>query len=271
MGFLPCYFPCLSEESPNWTQEHLAHTWCRCSCARCQPIGCVVQLHLLCWKLKWQQVPWRRNSKTISKKELDRHYLCFIQTPYAFWLILLKFRFLLMSYALLVTWGAVLAALSGHTGSPNTQKIQGDRNNSAPVLVSAPLFKEEQEKHVESPTKWPTAGYWCACLWLNFQTVWGLARSPLAPCSLLCRHCGKCYVAFNIIGDDQFGGGSLMVWRGISLKGHTDSHAIASGIMTALRYRDVEDEILSNCQTLRWCTLWLRLHLELLRLGDSSP
>ncbi|KAI4900535.1 hypothetical protein NFI96_006831 [Prochilodus magdalenae] len=38
----------------------------------------------------------------------------------------------------------------------------------------------------------------------------------------LWRRCGKCYAACNIIQYDWFGGGSVMVWGGISLEGLTD-------------------------------------------------
>nr|KAG5698565.1 hypothetical protein BaRGS_027076 [Batillaria attramentaria] len=37
---------------------------------------------------------------------------------------------------------------------------------------------------------------------------------------------------------DRFGGGSLMVWGGISVQGKTDLHVFWNGTLTAIRYRD---------------------------------
>ena len=52
------------------------------------------------------------------------------------------------------------------------------------------------------------------------------------------RRRGERYAACNIIQHDRFGGGSVMVWGGISLEGRTDLHVIANGTLTAVRYRD---------------------------------
>ncbi len=35
------------------------------------------------------------------------------------------------------------------------------------------------------------------------------------------RNCGECYAACNIVQHDWFGGGSVMVWGGISIEGRT--------------------------------------------------
>uniref|UniRef100_A0A8C8JU24 Transposase n=1 Tax=Oncorhynchus tshawytscha TaxID=74940 RepID=A0A8C8JU24_ONCTS len=43
---------------------------------------------------------------------------------------------------------------------------------------------------------------------------------------------------FNILQHDRFGGGSAMVWGGISLGGRTALHVLARGSLTAIRYRD---------------------------------
>ncbi|KAJ8332478.1 hypothetical protein SKAU_G00422670 [Synaphobranchus kaupii] len=51
-----------------------------------------------------------------------------------------------------------------------------------------------------------------------------------------CR--GERYAACNIIQHDRFGGGSVMVWGGISLEGRTNLHMLANGTLTAVRYRD---------------------------------
>ena len=50
---------------------------------------------------------------------------------------------------------------------------------------------------------------------------------------------------------DRFGGGSIMVWGGISYDGSTDLYVIRNGSLTCIRYRD---EILAPIiKTLRWC------------------
>ncbi|XP_029905559.1 B-cell receptor CD22-like [Myripristis murdjan] len=40
---------------------------------------------------------------------------------------------------------------------------------------------------------------------------------------------GEHYAAYNLLQDDRFGGGSVMVWGGISLDGCTDLHVLARG------------------------------------------
>ncbi|KAJ8349887.1 hypothetical protein SKAU_G00250170 [Synaphobranchus kaupii] len=52
------------------------------------------------------------------------------------------------------------------------------------------------------------------------------------------RCLGERYAACNIIQHGQFGGGSVMVWGGISLEGRTNLHVLANGTLTAVRYRD---------------------------------
>ena len=44
--------------------------------------------------------------------------------------------------------------------------------------------------------------------------------------------------ACNILQHDRFGGGSVMVWEGISLEGCTALHVIARGTLTAIWYLD---------------------------------
>uniref|UniRef100_A0AAR2KIE9 Tc1-like transposase DDE domain-containing protein n=1 Tax=Pygocentrus nattereri TaxID=42514 RepID=A0AAR2KIE9_PYGNA len=51
-----------------------------------------------------------------------------------------------------------------------------------------------------------------------------------------CR--GERSAACNIFQHDRFGSGSVMVWGGISLEGHTALHVVATGSLTAIRYRD---------------------------------
>ena len=42
----------------------------------------------------------------------------------------------------------------------------------------------------------------------------------------------------HIAQHDRYGGGSLMVWAGISVQGKTDLHVLQNGTLTAVRYRD---------------------------------
>ncbi|KAJ8361323.1 hypothetical protein SKAU_G00178480 [Synaphobranchus kaupii] len=51
------------------------------------------------------------------------------------------------------------------------------------------------------------------------------------------RH-GERYAACNIIQHDRFGGGSVMVWGGISLEGRRNLHVLVNGTLTAVRYWD---------------------------------
>jgi transposase len=52
------------------------------------------------------------------------------------------------------------------------------------------------------------------------------------------RRRGERSAACNILQHDRFGGGSVMVWGGISLGGRTALHVLARGSVTAIRYRD---------------------------------
>ncbi|KAI4881904.1 hypothetical protein NFI96_004087 [Prochilodus magdalenae] len=49
---------------------------------------------------------------------------------------------------------------------------------------------------------------------------------------------GERYPACNIIQHDWFGGGSVMVWGGISLEGRTDLYRLDNATLTAIRYQD---------------------------------
>ena len=52
------------------------------------------------------------------------------------------------------------------------------------------------------------------------------------------RSQGERYAACNIVQHDRFGGGSVMVWGGISMEGRTDLYRLENGSLTAIRYRD---------------------------------
>ncbi|MCJ8746846.1 hypothetical protein PDJAM_G00146480 [Pangasius djambal] len=67
------------------------------------------------------------------------------------------------------------------------------------------------------------------------------ARHPLVDRVLTARHRGA-RLAFAIEHQnwqhDRFGGGSVMVWGGISMEEHTDLYRLDNGTLTAIRYRD---------------------------------
>lgn len=52
------------------------------------------------------------------------------------------------------------------------------------------------------------------------------------------RRQGERYAACNVVQHDRFGGGSVMVWGGISMEGRTDLYCLGNGALTAIRYRD---------------------------------
>ena len=52
------------------------------------------------------------------------------------------------------------------------------------------------------------------------------------------RRQGERYADCNIVEVDPYGGGSVMVWAGVSLDGRTDLYVFARGGITAARYRD---------------------------------
>ena len=52
------------------------------------------------------------------------------------------------------------------------------------------------------------------------------------------RRRGERSASCSILQHDRFGGGSAMVWGGISLGGRTALHVLARGSLTANRYRD---------------------------------
>ncbi|KAI4903486.1 hypothetical protein NFI96_009665, partial [Prochilodus magdalenae] len=49
---------------------------------------------------------------------------------------------------------------------------------------------------------------------------------------------GECYAVCNIIQHDWFGGGSVMVWGGLSLERRTDLYRLDDGTLTAIRDQD---------------------------------
>ena len=46
----------------------------------------------------------------------------------------------------------------------------------------------------------------------------------------------ECFAELCIAEHDRYGGGSVMVWAGISAQGKTDLHVIDNGTLTAERY-----------------------------------
>uniref|UniRef100_A0A673ZYU8 Transposase Tc1-like domain-containing protein n=1 Tax=Salmo trutta TaxID=8032 RepID=A0A673ZYU8_SALTR len=77
--------------------------------------------------------------------------------------------------------------------------------------------------------------HWCPVLFTDES------RFTLSTCDRrdrVWRRRGERSAACNILQHDQFGGGSLMVWGGISFGGRTALHVLARGSLTAIRYRD---------------------------------
>lgn len=50
------------------------------------------------------------------------------------------------------------------------------------------------------------------------------------------RRPGERYAQCNIVGRESYGGGSVMVWGGISLGARTELHIVENGSLTAVRY-----------------------------------
>ncbi|CAJ0963082.1 unnamed protein product [Ranitomeya imitator] len=65
-----------------------------------------------------------------------------------------------------------------------------------------------------------------------------LTLSTYNRCDRVWRRRGERSAACNILQHDQFSSGSVIVWGGISLEGHTALHVLARGSVTAIRYRD---------------------------------
>ena len=77
--------------------------------------------------------------------------------------------------------------------------------------------------------------FWCLLLFtdesrLNLSGSDGRVR--------LWRSTGERYQAWNIVQHNRFGGGSVMVWGGISLEGRAHLHVLNRGNLTGARYRD---------------------------------
>ncbi|KAI4894176.1 hypothetical protein NFI96_002720 [Prochilodus magdalenae] len=192
---------------------------------------------------------------------------------------------------LLLTWVSVTSSTMVRYLDPTevAQEYGGDSRRQAVTLgkvdktveglVSAPLCKEEQDKHCQSPTAVNVSdqtirnrphegGMRARCpvvgpvltgqhrrARLAFATEhqnWQIrhrrlvlftdeSRFHLSTCDRhdrLWRRRGDYYAACNIIQHDWFGGGSVMVWEGISLEGRTDLYRLDNGTLTVIRYRD---------------------------------
>ncbi|KAI4897064.1 hypothetical protein NFI96_011413, partial [Prochilodus magdalenae] len=132
--------------------------------------------------------------------------------------------------------------------------VVGTTSTMVRYLDPTEIAQEEQDEHCQSPT----------AVNVSDQTIrsrpheGGLrARRPvvgpvltgqhhesrfyLSTCDRrgrLWRRCGECYAVCNIIQHDWFGGGSVMVWGGISLEGRTDLYRLDNGTLTAIRHQD---------------------------------
>ena len=91
------------------------------------------------------------------------------------------------------------------------------------------------------------------------------------------RRPAEWYENCNIVETDKYGGGSVMVWDGISYEGPTDLYMINWGTLTALRHRDeILDPIVRPSVTISfWCRImrapillecaWITLIVRLLQ------
>ena len=72
-----------------------------------------------------------------------------------------------------------------------------------------------------------------SCLQTSPGFVWTLPIDVLGygECQM-----SVCFAPVCVAEHDRFGGGSVMVWAGISAQGKTDLHVIDNGTLTALRY-----------------------------------
>ena len=52
------------------------------------------------------------------------------------------------------------------------------------------------------------------------------------------REPGERFAAVNVVEHDRYGGGSVIVWAGISLRGHTDLYVVQNGNLTGERYKN---------------------------------
>ena len=81
---------------------------------------------------------------------------------------------------------------------------------------------------------------WQVRLWRSvlFTDESRFTLSTCDRCKRVWKSGGECYAACNIVQHDRFGGGSVMVWEGISMEEHRDLYRLDNGTLTAIRYRD---------------------------------
>ena len=83
-------------------------------------------------------------------------------------------------------------------------------------------------------------------------------------CEIVWRRRGECYAACNIIQHDQLGGGSVLVWGGISLEGRTNLYVLVNGTLTAQELTDAlipQDTIRSLIRSMpRCCQEYIQAH-----------
>ncbi|KAK3552357.1 hypothetical protein QTP86_011292 [Hemibagrus guttatus] len=81
---------------------------------------------------------------------------------------------------------------------------------------------------------------WQVCHWHSVLFT-DESRFTLSTCNRrerVWRSRGERYAACNIVQHDRFGGGSVMIWGGISIEGCTDLYRLDNGTLTAIRYLD---------------------------------
>ncbi|GFT76312.1 hypothetical protein TNCV_564681 [Trichonephila clavipes] len=63
-----------------------------------------------------------------------------------------------------------------------------------------------------------------------------------------------CYMPSNAREIENYGKGSLMVWEGIMMDGHTHLHVFEKGTVNAVRYRESNIPLEVNFTTATLCT-----------------
>ncbi len=76
---------------------------------------------------------------------------------------------------------------------------------------------------------------WQVCPWRSvlFTNESRFTLNTCDRCERVWRSCGEHYAPWNIVQRDRSGGGSVMVWGGISMEGCTDLYSLDNGTLTA--------------------------------------
>ena len=183
-----------------------------------------------------------------------------------------------------VTQGELDRAIEGHQPSSRTGICSFEPRGTGgalpePYLMTfsrllVSMFHTKLSETDSMRSAWgPDDLYWDLCSQPSTQQLdwhWPeiprISRSATAACSLhrweqvhtkhmwqawAWQYNGEHIACNGIIQQDQFGGGSVIVWGGISLEGHTDLHVIAP-VPYSSEGTGMET---CACQTLCWCSV----------------